>query len=284
MRRLWIVLLGCSLVVLTAHSARASAILVDTASFSGTALPIGLTPFDPTLGTLDSVAVSIVGTLSVAGLAPSFVVPGPGAAPVPMPYSYRVRVDQDFDGTGSSYFDFTTPAQYLLDGAATGSGDAFTLVSPFSYWFQFTAATDLAGFTLPAFSGPTLPPVSITGTRSAFLETIFSPAEFVLMTHTATGLALTGPVPTISSVASAGVITVEYRYTPRTVPEPSATALMLLPLALAVQRARRSAAGLDLEHWNADHSSEGARSRHPLPAGGQADAGTLREPLRAAAE
>jgi hypothetical protein len=225
--------------LLLPRAAAASAILIQTHAFDGATVPIGVTPFNDALGTLDEVHVSISGVLTVSGVAP----PLPGAAPGSFqPYSYRVVVDQDFTGIGGDYFDFATPAVFHLDGFTAGTGGAFTHVAPFSYSFSFTETSDLAGFTFPAFSGPIIPPVQVDGRRADFTPGVS--ANLILLSHAAAGVPLNGLAPIVTMWGSQGVLSIEYRYTPAAtpVPEPGTMGLVALGvMAVARRRLNRRA-------------------------------------------
>jgi MYXO-CTERM domain-containing protein len=225
-------------VALLHGQAEASLVQIQTRAFSGSTVPIGVAPFNPTQGTLESVSVSINGLLSVSGIAPALLIPEP--VPVFQPYTYRVQVDQDFSGLGGYFFDFGTPARFFLDGLTSGTGEVFALSRPFSYGFTFTATTDLSGFAIPSSSGPDQPPAQVNGLRGDFLEALASPNQ-ILLTHEAIGVPLTGPTPTVTSWISAGGMIIEYRYTPApvvSVPEPGMLALLGLA-GLAAMRRRR---------------------------------------------
>lgn len=227
------------LIVLSAAlpgQAGASGIDIQSQSFSGTTVPIGVSPFDPTLGTLDSVNVTISGVLSVSGLAPALPSGVPGQF---LPYFYRVFVGQDFSGLGGSYFDFQQPADFSFNGSTSGTGENFTLTRAFSYSFTFTSTTDLVGFAFFSSTGPNSPPPSVNGLRSDFVESLASPNQ-ILLTHTATGMALNGLVPIPMNWNSEGALTIQYNYTPVPVPEPAAFALLAVGIGvLGAGRLRR---------------------------------------------
>jgi hypothetical protein len=212
----------------------ASSLSVQTLSFGGIVDSIGATRFDPTLGTLDSVGVTINGVLTASGPA----LPAAGTAG---PYLFAVSVEQRFGVSAAELFDFGSPAQFRLDGVSAAAGQPFTLVVPFTYTFTFTSLSDILGFVLPAFSGPTVPPVTVNGRRADFVGDPTVPG-FITLTHVGTGVAVTGPVPVVTSVSSQGAMILEYRYTPTdpSVPEP-ATALLLAGGLWVVVRRRRAA-------------------------------------------
>jgi hypothetical protein len=80
--------------------------------------PVDVSPFDPTLGTLDSVSVSLMGRMTVTGnTLPLFSPYGP------IPTTYFLTVEQNFLGLGSNLFDFGSPAQYFLTGVASGGAE-----------------------------------------------------------------------------------------------------------------------------------------------------------------
>jgi hypothetical protein len=83
-------------------------------------------PFDPALGTLDSITVAITGALTVSGTtAPNLVPQGPNGTLVPLPYLFQIDVDQEFDGSLGKYFQFNGPAHFILPNlSASGVGEA----------------------------------------------------------------------------------------------------------------------------------------------------------------
>lgn len=191
---------------------------------------IGVTPFDPALGTLDSVSVSILGTLSVGGATGPLITPGG-----PVPYVYHVDVTQDYFGLAGRYFDFLAPASFTFVRNASGAGETFALITIFSYDFDFTATTDLVGFVLPSVSSTMsalVPPISgIGGARSDFLLDLSGVNEIDLVQQ-ASGIGFGGPPPTVTSVSAAGTIQIDYRFTPAAVAVPEPASLALLGAAL----------------------------------------------------
>jgi hypothetical protein len=239
--------IGLALVLLCglARPAASDAIFV-TSSFSGGAFDaIGMTPFDSSQGTLDSVAVRILGTLSVSGSTLPHLVPV-GVTPVPTPYDYRVDVTQDFEGLAGGYFDLHDHTTFSMIGHASGSGEPFTLVTTFAYAFDFDDITDLIGFTIPSVSssvGTVVPAFSVSAARADFTGT--GVIEEVDLIQSATSAIVGGaavPAPLIGTFLASGLITVTYEYTPApeppSVPEPAT--LSLLGVAAAAAAARRA--------------------------------------------
>lgn len=212
-------------------------------SFSGGSTQMSFASFDPALGTLDRVDVSISGTLVVQGPTLISVIPTPGG-PVPLPVPLTAIANQDFFriGIGSRGFEFATAAQFILTGIASGLGETTSLTRPFSYDFAFTDITDLIGFVFPAFSGATIPPVSIIGRRNDFLDLAQPlpdlPIDIVTQTQLGSAIGF------LSATAEAiGSVRITYIYTPApvvvAVAEPATLALLGAGLFALAWRHRR---------------------------------------------
>ncbi len=192
--------------------------------FSGPSSPMFLPPFHHTLGTLDSVEVTIDGTVSATVQTFPLVSIG---GPIPSPFS--VSVDQNFTGISShSFFSFVIPSTFVLSGLASGAGEVQSFSVPFVYGLHFDSSTDLLGFTAVSAIGPAIPPGLAYGTLAGFADT-FSPLmmEFMVMSPGAAENA------SLASFSSEGAILVEYDYTPAPAPVPEPASLLLLGSGLA---------------------------------------------------
>lgn len=225
-----------------------AAALVQVSGFSGIgSVIIDYSSFDPSLGALQRIDVSITGSLIVRGLSQLNLIPTP-SGPIPVPVPLTAVVQQDFSALAGRGFDFATPATYVLNSLATGLGEAVTLSVPFRYDFAFTDFTDLVGFAIPSFSGPTIPPTLITGERSDFLDLPVPLDDLPIQ-----GLLITTPSSTIGLIApsaeSVGVLRVTYTYN-EALPTPDVDvaepgSLVLLGFAcLGLLRARRRVQGI----------------------------------------
>lgn len=196
-------------------------------SFSGSVDTLSFASFDPALGTLDRVNVSITGTLVLQASSQINVVSGPGGS-FPSPIAVAATVTQSFTpiGINNRGFEFATSAQFLFNSVASGSGELVTFSTPFSYDFAFTALTDLIGFAIPGFSGPTIPPTSVIGLRGDFLDLAppLDGEEIQILTQSQIG-SLTGLLGGV--ITAGGAVLVTYVYTPPVVEvaEPEALAL-----------------------------------------------------------
>jgi hypothetical protein len=223
------------LAVALAFAAEPAAALTTTQihSFSGSPFDaIAVTPFAPSLGTLNTVHVNIFGTLAVLGTTlPNL----PGG--IPIAYPYEVDVNQSFLGLGSQYFDLDH-GTFRFVSVASGVGEPFAFVTAFSYDFQFTAASDLIGFTFPSVSssvGALLPPLpGITGMRSDFVATGIPINEIDLLQQFTVQATL--PV-IVTSFQANGLLEIDFGFTP--VPEPASGTLLCLGLALSIAQVIR---------------------------------------------
>jgi hypothetical protein len=225
-------LLLLGLLVAAPSTTHAASIAIQSVGFDGAFDSLSVRRFDPELGTLDSVGVTITGVLSASGLAPQV----PGNV---VPSFFAVSVQQTFVGVGGGFFDFGSPATFLLNGSSLG--EPFTLNATFTYSFRFTSLSDLVGFVIPSASGPTVPPVTVNGRRADFVGDPAVPG-FINLTHVSAVLPITGLPPVLTSTNSQGVIFLEYRYTPAVTPSvPEPAIALLVPVGLGVVAWRRRA-------------------------------------------
>lgn len=198
-----------------------------------------LSPFDPALGTLDSIRVRIDGTVAVkVHTDVAFCAPFCG------PYPYQVVVQQSFSGIGTKYFDSTAPAHFQFDTFSPPSGGDFDLAGSYHYDFTFNAASDLLGFAPVSLGGggllTAIPPIGgMTGKRDDFKRQPPLGVDLMFVTTvpdsaTASGLA---PDPLFAGLPTApALMEIDYLYTPAAVPGP--TPLFALVVGLAALRCR----------------------------------------------
>lgn len=198
--------------------------------FSVTASPLGtdqiyINQFDPTLGTLTKVHVSIQGALILnVHNAPNLIFG------FPISYDYNIRVHQLFYGL-ASFFNFQNPGGiFNVLGHSNGAADIFTYTTLFSYNFDFTPSTDLAGGTIPATSN-VIPPPFIEGLLADFIQGVIphnqiDARQWLEWFPGQDSFGRTSPYPNSITSSAAGNLQIAYDYTPAAIPLPST--LMLL--------------------------------------------------------
>lgn len=216
-----------------APAARADSItFINGFGVGGPAELVDFDAFDPALGTLSAVTVSIVASGGVA------LQPPPPTGPVPVPYPVIVGLEFELDGNGSQFFEFGGPARALAPAVALGLGEPmFVPIGLFSLNFTFDDLTELIGFSVPSAQG-VAPPPTVNGNRDAF---VLGPAtvESLLLTRVGLVVASDGPLPAVVSSVLNGSIQVTYDYTPRPVPEPAVAVLASIGAIMSLRRRRR---------------------------------------------
>jgi hypothetical protein len=211
---------AAALMLLVTGRASASPVTLpefEAANFSGSTWFGGFLPFDPALGTLTSVSVTITGQITTE-VQTLQVFNGFNFVPTP----FTVMVDQTFSGVpNGAFFTFILPATYAVSGSGSGQGEIQTFVTPFIYTFRFDNFTDLAGG-MTAISGA--PGVGlVSGTLAGFTNT-FALLPMELMTNSA----FIDSGATSVSASADGAILVEYDYTSAAFATPEPCSLLLL--------------------------------------------------------
>jgi len=196
---------------------------------------VSITPFNPALGTLDAVNVSISGLLAINGITGLSYSYGSMGTIVPQPFQYQITVTQDFFGLGGGLFEFNTPAEFYYGVYAPGYPSVpFAYQTSFTYDFSFDELTDnFWGFDIPTTTGATIPPLQVIGNRENFVDTFAFLGQLQILQT----LMVTGAEPPISIAANVygGFINIEYEYTPyqQTSPVPEPSTLLLLGSGMA---------------------------------------------------
>jgi len=228
-------LVAAAVLNLGALPAKADLISITSFGFAANGDVISITPFDPALGTLDRVNVSVSGTFDVLTLPPANIVQA-----TPIPYSFTISASQSFAplfaGRG---FDTTLAPSFIQPGnLALGLGGVQPVAIPFDDSFTFTAASDLVGFTATTAGG------LISGRRSGFLPSISPPGLPIEEVITESAMFVSGELPVqVVNVTPAGAGFITYAYTPATaLPEPASVGTFGfgIVLLLASRRSRHT--------------------------------------------
>jgi len=182
---------------------------------------MSIQPFDPALGTLNSVNVTLDGQVTASATAFPCGLQGSDGCP------FTLTLDQNFFGISPAFFSFGTDAQFVFDGIGIDA----SFIQSYSYTFTFDAFTDniLNGFTFPNFSplgvgnaAQIIPPADINGTRASFLPTLVGLNEIDDL------LIATPSAATVQNYNDAGTLNIQYNYTPAPAPVPEPASLLLI--------------------------------------------------------
>jgi hypothetical protein len=221
-----------------ASNAAATVITQSTTFTQAPTSPILLNSFDPNLGTLNRVELSLSGQIVVTVETP------PNLSPmgVPLPYQFQVRLEQSLQGQGDFDVGFLLDALYFEPPqVATGAGGVVQIVQPFLFQVVFDATTDLPGISHPSFTGPDVVP-PVFGRREDFVSAIPGISTPLLALHElnpvlvfSTGPSLT-PLILPNGTLNAALL---YDFTPVVrAPEPGTLLLLGLALVLVARRKR----------------------------------------------
>jgi hypothetical protein len=239
MRWLAAVILGVWMLLLPSLAAADS-------TFVSVGLPVASGPilvptFNTSLGTLNSVEVTITGEITVE--VQTQLVIGPSGTPIPTPFG--IGVDQNFGGGSGAPFNFQNPGSFYFTGVGSGLGEVQNLSQYFNYTFQFNQTTDVPGLTSVSSIGPSIPPGIAFGTTSGFASPILPFVNEIVTVLPSSFLPTYGATFLIAT--EQGDVQIEYDYTPPAPPSnmPEPATLTLLGsglLALLARRRMRQAA------------------------------------------
>ncbi len=209
-----------------------SLIQIQAFGISDQTSTLTIQPFNPSLGTLDSVNVTIDGLITgTIYTTPNFA----GEEPVPEPYV--ATISQNFAG---SPFTFFSPSQTMVFGTSLGLGETDPIALPFDYGFTFDSFSNLTGFTttsgsIDGGSSPGLIDGTLNGWQSSILP-------ITIETAVVTGSVEGGAISVIPDLSEDGAVIVQYNYDtspPAATPEPGTLSLIACGLAGLLLPARR---------------------------------------------
>ena len=188
--------------------------------------PMVIQPFDPALGTLNSVNVTLDGQVTASATAFPCGIQGSDGCP------FTLTLDQNFFGRSPAFFSFDTDAQFVFDGIGIDA----SFIQNYSYTFTFDSFTDFVGFTFPNLlplggnATQIIPPADINGTRASFLPTLVGLNEIDDL------LIATPSAATAQNYNDAGTLVVQYNYTPAPTPEPASLLLIITGIGSLITR------------------------------------------------
>jgi hypothetical protein len=198
---------------------------------------VNIDPFNPTLGTLDAVNVSISGLLTIYGVTGSNYSVDPFGNLFINPSVLQLKVTQNLNSIGG-LFEFDMPASfnYILYDPGFPT-IPFNYENNFTYGFRFDDFFSSLGYTYRTNPGePPLGPIQIYGDRENFIDPSSPYIPFLGDLYIEQDLFLiSGNLPTILGSIITGQINIEYDYTPfqESTPVPEPATMLLLASGLA---------------------------------------------------
>jgi hypothetical protein len=195
-------------------------------AFLDTSNNYDVTPFNPSLGTLDEVRVSIVGLMEFS--TQLTMSPTDGLGNILYPFNPSVDVYQLFLGVADGgNFGFGSFARlYTTVLPDQGLGLPFSRSQSFSYNLTFDNTTDPVDSPDLQSEGIITPPSSTSGQRADWTST-----DFISLTQYVTVTGCYYPPQSIT-LSSEGTIAIEYDYTPSSSPVPEPATMLLLASGL----------------------------------------------------
>ena len=216
----------------------AATVITQTATFpQAPTSPIFFNSFDPNLGTLNHVELTLSGQIVITVETP----PNLSPTGAPLPYPFQVRLEQSLEGQGDFDVGFLFDALYIAPvQVASGAGGPVQIIRPFLFSVDFDATTDLTGLSTPLFIGPDVVPL-VFGRREDFVSAIPGVSTPLLAIHELVPVVLfSGGPPVTPLVLPNGTnfnAALRYDYTPVVrASEPATLLLLSLGLALAAHR------------------------------------------------
>ncbi len=195
---------------------------------SGSVKLLGLDPFDSSLGSLDAVEVSISGqTSSIVNSGSNYYI-DPAGFPNFVPYDIFTEISFGIEGLSENYFSINPELTGRHVNTASGAGSQGALGGSYNLEFTIDADSELLGDSRPlesiGYSGGTLISFPlVSGDRADFLVSEIT-SDLLLLSLDVDFTATVGfPISQTSiSTILAGVLQVDYIYTPSPIPAPAA--------------------------------------------------------------
>jgi hypothetical protein len=239
---------------------------IQSVALSGNPSVVNFTPFNPKLGTLRDVQISIDGlySLEFTGNAGAAATAAALGVPTPVPIVFAIQTQflavapVPFGGFTT---DITNPDSTTGLTWEDGTGDSTFAFVPVDYGFDFSKGTDALGFTVDSqgnfqdatlsdfVASPSGPPIELATSAAQLYGAEFDPlaGSYVVVAPDTVDL--------IEQLSLEGAMTIQYDYMPATAPGsavPDEAGVLvprlaiLFPIGLAYARGRRAGYSLQV--------------------------------------